>query len=52
MVQKEFLRCLGSKKVVLLKHGDGTRGQKELYWDCEEHTLIIYFEVVRGLEIA
>ena len=25
----------GAKKGILLNHGDRTRGQKELYWDCD-----------------
>ena len=32
MAKKEFLRHLWCKKVILLKHGDRTRGQKELHW--------------------
>ena len=38
MTNKEFLRRLCCKMVVLLKHGDKTRGQEELLpRDCEEH---------------
>ena len=44
MAKKEFLRCLWCKKVILLKHGDRTRGQKELHWGCEEW-LVIYYGV-------
>ena len=51
MAKKEFLRHLWCKKVVLLKHGDRTRGQKELHWGHEEWP-IIYFQVGRGLGIA
>ena len=47
MAKKDFLRCLWFKNVVLLKHGDGTHGQEELHWGCEE-TLIIYLGVGRG----
>ena len=38
--EKEFLRCLWCKKVVLLKHGDRPCGQKELHWDQEEWPII------------
>ena len=38
-------RCLWCKKMILLNHGDRTRGQKELHWGCEVW-LIIY----HGLE--
>ena len=34
--KKEFLRFLWCKKVVLLKHGDRTCGQKGLHWGHEE----------------
>lgn len=45
---EELLRSLSCKKVVLLKHGDRTQGQKEVFWGCEEWQ-IIYFEVGSGL---
>ena len=51
MAKKEFLRRLWCKKVVFLKHGDRTCGQKELHWGLEECP-IIYFPVGRGLGIA
>ena len=38
----------GAKNVILLKHGDSTRGQKELHWGCEEW-LSIYLQVGMGL---
>ena len=34
--KKEFLRRLWCKKVILLKHRDRIRGQKELHWGCEK----------------
>lgn len=46
MVNKEFLRQLGCKKVVLLKQGDRTCGKEELPGDCEER-LIIHLGVGR-----
>ena len=50
-VKKKFLRCLWCKKVVLLKHGDGTCEQKELHWGHEEWP-IIFFQVGRGFGIV
>ena len=47
MAEKEFLRCLWYKMVVLLKHGDRTHGQEELFGDCEER-LITYLGVGGG----
>ena len=35
MAKKEFLSRLWCKKVIVLKHGDRTRGQKELHWGCD-----------------
>lgn len=49
-MKKEFLRHLGYKKVVLLSHGDTTRGQKELHWACDQW-LMIDFQVGRGLSL-
>lgn len=44
----ELLRCLWCEKVVLLKHGVRTRGQKQqLHWSCEEW-LMIYCRVLGG----
>ena len=51
MANKEFLRHLQCKKVVFLKHGDGTCGQKELHWGAEEWP-VINFQVGRGLGTA
>ena len=51
MAQKEFLRCLWCKKVVLLKSRDRTLGQTELRLDHEEWP-IIYFQVGRGLGLV
>ena len=48
MTKKEFLRCLWCKMVVLLKHGDRTRGQEE---PCKGW-LIIYPGVRRGMRIV
>ena len=42
---------LVQKKVVLLKHGDRTCGQKELHQGHEEWP-IIYFQFSRGLGMA
>ena len=47
MPEKEFLKMSLVQKVILLKHGDRTRGQKELYWGPEEW-LVVYYEVERG----
>ena len=38
--RKNSWRCLWCKKVILLKHRNRTRGQKELHWGCEEWLLI------------
>ena len=51
MAKKEFLRHLWCKKVVLLKHGDRTGGQKEVHWGREEWP-IIDFQVGRELGIV
>lgn len=51
MAKKESLKCLWSKKAVLLKYGDRIHVQEELHWGHEER-LIIYFEVRRGIGIA
>ena len=51
MAEKEFLRRLRGKKVVLLKHGVRTHGQNELYWGGEAWPMI-YFQVGRGLGTA
>ena len=40
MAKKEFLRHLWGKKVILLKHRDRTRGQKDLHWGDEEGPII------------
>lgn len=48
MAKKEVL---GAKKVVLLKNGDRTCGQKELPWGHELWP-IIYFQAGRGSGIA
>ena len=42
IAKKEFLKMSLMQKVILLKHGDRTCGQKELHWDCEEWLLIYY----------
>ena len=34
----------GAKKMILLKHGNRTPGQKELSWGCEEW-LVLYYGV-------
>jgi len=49
--QERILEMSLVQKVVLLKPGDRTRGQKELYWGPEEWP-IIYFQGGRGLGIA
>ena len=51
MAKKEILRHLWYKKVVLLKHRDRTREQKELHWGHEERH-IMHFQVGRGLWIV
>ena len=52
IAEKEFLRCLWCKMVVVLKHRGRTRGQKDLLpWDCEEW-LIIYLGVGLGKEVS
>ena len=42
---KEFLRCLQCKKVVLLKHEDRTHEQKELRWGHENYILVSWERV-------
>lgn len=42
MAKKEFLRRLRCRKVILLRHQDRTRGQKELPWGCEERLTLAF----------
>ena len=37
---RKFSRRFWCKKVILLQHRDGARGQKEVHWACEERLMI------------
>lgn len=49
--QERIRDSFAAKKVILLKQGDRTRGQKERQWGHEEWP-IKYFQAGRGLGIG